>query len=277
MSDARVADLHPSRHVLEQFGVTEALKAMSGGTTGRCYRAGDVVLKPDQADDVAAWLAQLVEQVAPNPGFRLSHPIPSQSGKWTVEGWAAMSFMEGTHEGGRWVEMLRAGQALHRAIRQLPKPAFLDRRSDRWAVSDRAVWGEVEVDVPKELRAEIGSLTEMATAVESPSQVVHSDLCGNTLLHDGLPPAIIDFSPLFRPAEYAEAILISDAVTWESAPLKLAQDWTTSELHRQMLVRGSLFRLYAAAIAWPEMPDRLGIIAERHAPLSEWLRNWKRA
>lgn len=132
--------------------------------------------------------------------------------------------------------------------------------------------GRLEVKVPDELRGEVATLSSMIAPVDARSQVVHSDLCGNTLVHEHLPPAIIDFSALFRPAAYAEAILVSDAVIWESAPLSLVEDWTLGELERQMLIRACLFRLYTAAVGWPDMPEWLTIIQEHHAPLTEWLR-----
>lgn len=261
----------PDEHVLSQFGVSSPLQALAGGTTGGCYRAGDLVLKPEQDEDVIAWVALLAEQIGANPDFRLARPIRSRSGAWTVSGWSATNFVDGGHEHGRWGEILDAGRALHRAIEHLPRPAFLDGRTDRWFLGDRAVWAEIDVSIPDELRAQVERLSAMLEPVEIPDQVVHSDLCGNTLLHPVLPPAIIDFSPLFRPAEYAEAILISDAVIWESAPMSLAAGWTATPERRQMLIRGCLFRLHVAAIGWPDMPERLTIINDHHEPLTEWL------
>ena len=86
----------------------------------------------------------------------------------------------------------------------------------------------------------------------------------------GLPPAVLDFSPFFRPAEYAEAILVADAIIWEGAPADLV-----SALRRdtaaQMLVRASLFRLYTAAAGWPGRDQRLSTIAERHEPFTRLL------
>lgn len=271
-SDSLPVGHPPGRDVLEAFGITGVLVPLPGGTTGRCYRAGELVLKPDQDEQVVAWMAQLADTVTDGAGFRLTQPVVSRSGRWTVSGWAATPFMEGEHEHGRWSEMLRAGQALHFAVEHLPKPDFLDARTHRWAVGDRAAWGELEVKVPDELRGEVATLSSMIAPVDARSQVVHSDLCGNTLVHEHLPPAIIDFSALFRPAAYAEAILVSDAVIWESAPLSLVEDWTLGELERQMLIRACLFRLYTAAVGWPDMPEWLTIIQEHHAPLTEWLR-----
>ena len=260
----------PDCHVLEQFGVREPVP-IEGGSTGQCFRAGGVVLKPHQDEEAIGWLARLCEEVGSHSEFRLACPIRSRTGGWTVSGWAATTFVEGSHELGRWAEILGAGRALHRAIEHLSKPAFLDTRMDRWAVADRAVWGEVEIEIPDELREQIAALSGMLRAVDVPDQVVHCDLCGNTLFHDELPPAIIDFSEFFRPAEYAEGILISDAAIWESAPMELVKGWMTDEARRQMLIRACLFRLYVAALGRPYIPDRLRVIRDHHVPLTAWL------
>lgn len=264
----------PDVRVLRQFGVAGRPLPLSGGTTGRCYRVGDVVLKPDQDEELVACIDRVAAAAAaaPDARLRLPRPVAARSGGWTVSGWAALTFVEGRHEGGRWTEVLQAGRALHRAIERLPRPGYLDRRTDPWAAGDRAAWGEAAVPVPAELRGQVAALSEMLEPVRARCQVVHNDLCGNALFHDGLPPAIIDFSPSFRPPEYAEGILVSDAVLWESAPMGLVEGWQTTELRRQMLIRACLFRLYVAGVCWPDVPDRLTAIAERHAALTAWLR-----
>lgn len=47
-------------------------------------------------------------------------------------------------------------------------------------------------------------------------QIIHGDLCGNILFHDTLPPVVIDFPLDCRPREYAETILLADAIVWEN-------------------------------------------------------------
>jgi uncharacterized protein (TIGR02569 family) len=262
----------PDQHVLSEFGVTQDLIPIAGGSTGGCYRAGDLVLKPGQDEDVIGWIGGLAMAVTPNPEFRLAAPIKSRSGAWTVSGWSATTFVEGDHErGGRWAQVIEAARALHRAIEHIPRPPFLDRRTDPWYFADRAVWGEIEVAIPEQLGEQVGMLSAMLEPVDLASQVIHSDLCGNTLVHERLPLAVIDFSALYRPAQYAEAILISDAVIWESAPMNVAEQWATDGMRLQMLVRSCLFRLYVAAISWPDMPDRLTLISQHHAAMTEWL------
>jgi hypothetical protein len=48
--------------------------------------------------------------------------------------------------------------------------------------------------------------------------LIHGDLTGNVLFHDELPPAIIDFTPYWRPLEFQSAVVVADALVWEGAP-----------------------------------------------------------
>jgi hypothetical protein len=59
----------PDDRVLGEFGVTVDLVPLSGGTTGGCYRAGDLVLKPDQDEEVIRWIGEVAKAVTPNPGL----------------------------------------------------------------------------------------------------------------------------------------------------------------------------------------------------------------
>ena len=51
-------------------------------------------------------------------------------------------------------------------------------------------------------------------AVRLPAQLIHGDLGGNVLFAAGEPPAVIDFSPYWRPAGLALAVAAVDALTW---------------------------------------------------------------
>ncbi len=60
-------------------------------------------------------------------------------------------------------------------------------------------------------------------APRSVSQLIHGDLSGNVLFAAGLPPAIIDFSPYWRPVAYASAVVAVDGVLWFGAGEALLQ------------------------------------------------------
>jgi len=38
-----------------------------------------------------------------------------------------------------------------------------------------------------------------------------------------------------------------------------------------MLIRACLFRFYAAAVGWPDVPEPLTLIPEHHAALTHWI------
>jgi len=78
--------------------------------------------------------------------------------------------------------------------------------------------------------------------VRQPDQLIHADLAGNVLFADGMAPAVIDFSPLQRPAGWPLAIAAVDALQWQHArPEVLGQLADEPELG-QLLARALIFR-----------------------------------
>jgi hypothetical protein len=56
------------------------------------------------------------------------------------------------------------------------------------------------------------------------SQLVHGDLTHTVLVAPEAPPAVIDISPYWRPPQYAEGVVIADALCWHGAPLTVLED-----------------------------------------------------
>ena len=127
-------------------------------------------------------------------------------------------------------------------MHEIPRPRFLDGRSNEWAIGDRVAWGEIPCgDFPA-----VGHLPALAEAVRplaAPNQLIHGDLSGNVLFHDQLAPAIIDFSPYWRPAAYASAIVVADALLWEDADGQVLDLVSNIDNFGQFLVRALIFRL----------------------------------
>ena len=72
---------------------------------------------------------------------------------------------------------------------------------------------------------------------------MHGDAAGNTLLHERLPPAVIDLSLYARPVEWAVAVLAVDAIAFEGAPLDLLATIGDDPAFIELVARALLFRM----------------------------------
>jgi len=232
------------------------------------WSAGDVIFKPVDVDDLEelAWQAQIFSQI-PAAGFRLAQPRRAGDGSVCVDGWCATEYVTGTHEARRWPEIIVVGERFHAALRGIRRPSFLDQRSSRWAISDRVAWGEI----PASQFPHVRHLPELVSAlrpVAAPSQLIHGDLTGNVLFDSAQPPAIIDFSPNWRPTAYASAIVIADALVWEGADRQVLDAVADIGDFGQYLVRALIFRAVTDWIASQEEPAN---------PAAEDNDRWERA
>jgi uncharacterized protein (TIGR02569 family) len=227
--------------VVRQFGVEACAERMPGGQ-GTSWRAGALVLKPAGDEEEARWLAETltaVEQV----GYRLADPVPAADGRWVVEGWTAARWVAGdAGPVGHWPELLAAGRAFHSAVRHVPRPALLDRRSHWWAEADRSAWGETAPPAAPTLRGLRSRMLRFTRPVTDRPQLVHGDLSGNVLFSERLPPAVIDISPYWRPQLFAEAIVVADGLLWWGAGTELLSAAGRAG-EASWLARGLLFRL----------------------------------
>lgn len=225
------------------FGLSGEEQALPGGA-GTSVALGGVVLKPVDDPEEAAWAAELFSQVVED-GFRIARPLRAHDGAWVVDGWCAATWVEGqVGPAGRWDELLLAARALHDALRPVERPSFLQRRRHRWAHADRVAWQE-ELAVPlpavQPLLEEL--LGHLGRGHEEDPQLVHGDLAGNVLFAPGLAPAVIDFSPFWRPTSYAEAIAAVDGVLWLGTDEAVLQRVADEAGSVQPLVRALAFRL----------------------------------
>jgi hypothetical protein len=234
--------LAPPPAVLAAFGVEVEPRPLAEPT----WRAGDLVLKPDTHPELQAWLAT---EIAPalRRGFRLADPLPAQDGSWVVQGWSATRWVDGRSVPAtgpsveRWQQALEAGRAFHRAVAHVKRPGFFERLDSWWARADRRTWAESGPAEPVPQLAPTARVLESACRPLGGSQVVHGDLAGNVLLADGLPPAVIDVSPYWRPPALAEGVLVADALCWYGAEPTLLEDLDVSV---PAVARAMLFRLW---------------------------------
>ena len=243
----------PPPEVLVAFGVAGSRPVPLGGGQGTSWLAGDLVIKPaDAGPEELAWQAETFSRIRP-AGFRLARFRRAADGSLFAGGWCATEYLTGSHEARRWPEIIAAGERLHAALHGIARPAFIGRRSSRWAVSDRVAWGELPATQFRQVR----HLPELASArrpVTAASQLIHGDLTGNVLFDRSQPPAIIDFSPYWRPTGYASAIVIADALAWEGAGREVLDAVGHIGGFGQYLVRALIFRVVTDWIASQEDP-----------------------
>ena len=84
----------------------------------------------------------------------------------------------------------------------------------------------------------------------------------------GLPPAVIDVSPYYRPRSFADAVLVADAVAWDDAPLTFAERFlATGESRTELLARALVFRVVAAVELWGVESARVAAEVQAYHPL----------
>jgi prepilin-type processing-associated H-X9-DG protein len=109
--------------------------------------------------------------------------------------------------------------------------------------------------------------------VHLPAQLIHGDLGGNVLFADGEPPAVIDFSPYWRPAGLALAVAAVDAPMWDGAdPAILGQlavqaGYDPADFS-QLLARALVYRLVTEVIFRRGDPAGLDLAARAGRPLT---------
>ncbi|MEU0157164.1 TIGR02569 family protein [Micromonospora fulviviridis] len=201
----------------------------------------DLVFKPD-GGPLHEWLASALADVTPD-GFRVAKPVCTRDGAWVSHGWSATRWVEGSEPDysaiSTWRKIVAAGRAFHRAVAHLGRPDFLDTRQDWWARADKAVWGERDIRFRPEFAAVARRLQGALEPLGRP-QIVHGDLTNNVLFAPGLAPAVIDISPYWRPPEYAEGVVVADALCWHGAPTSL---WETVDVSVAAVARALLFRM----------------------------------
>ena len=248
--------MRPPAHVLAAFCAAAEPEPLDGGQ-GHAWRSGDLVLKPldwAMSPEELEWQGRVLGAVRED-GFRVSRLRQAKDGSALVDGWCAWEHVEGDHEERRWPEVIAVGERFHAALERFPRPALIDARTDHWAVGDRVAWGELPAASFGHVR-HVSRLVAALEPVDALSQLVHGDLTGNVLFAPGLPPAVIDFSPYWRPPAFASAVVVGDALAWEGAGESLLDAVEHIGSFPQFLLRALIYRIVVDALFRHGEPDR---------------------
>ncbi|MFF3029263.1 phosphotransferase [Microbacterium sp. NPDC057944] len=251
--------VRPSDRVCSAYGVVPTEAVNLPGGRGLAWRAGHIVLRPFEGGEENAWKAGVLARLQHTSEFRTPRPVRTRSGSWSEEGWEAWEWVPGTADESRVDDILRAARSFHSAISHLERPGFIDDSDDPWSRADRVAWGEEATPVNASVKRLVGAFLPVSAA----SQLVHGDLLGNVLFAQGQPPTIIDWAPYWRPARYADAIVIADAC-WHELPLTRMRALVDGIPEgRQLLLRALTFRIATLTLrgAWDAG------MRERHEPI----------
>ena len=277
--------MRPGPEVLASFGASADPVSLPGGR-GTAWRAGEVVLKPVGDPLVARWTADLYRDLDPldpldplaagrDPGFRVPRPLRAvaedgATGDWVAQdplagAWVAWQWLPGepaswSGVSPSWPSLIAASRAFHAALAGRPAPPWLGRDGSQWTVGDQVAWGErdpgsVLAAAPGPLAAQLRSLLAALRPVRLPAQLIHGDLGGNVLFAAGEPPAVIDFSPYWRPAGLALAIAAVDALTWSGADPAILDELAHQPDLDQLLARAHVGRLVTEVVSRRGDPD----------------------
>ncbi len=242
----------PPPAAIEAFGLAGTPVPLVGGR-GNAWRVGELVLRPvGDSEPPLDWQADVLGSIATSE-FRLSLPRQALDGAFASEGWCAWQFVEGVHEEGRWGEIITVGELFHEALAEVTEPDFIARRSDPWAIGDRVAWGDLPAE-PFMHVEHLANLVAVRRPLDSRRQLVHGDLTGNVLFAEELAPAIIDFSPFWRPPAYASAIVVADAFVWEGADELLIDAVAHIPHFPQFLVRALIMRAVVGRLFQEDEP-----------------------
>jgi uncharacterized protein (TIGR02569 family) len=283
--------MRPSPAVLASFGASAGVAPVPlPGGQGTAWRAGELVLKPAGDPRVARWTAGLYLSLSGDrdPGFRVPRPLCSAAGDWMAGDrdsgtWVAWQWLPGEPAdwAGRsplWPRLIATSRAFHAALAGRPAPPWLGTDGSQWTTGDQVAWGErdpgsVLADAPEPLAGQLRGLLAALRPVRLPAQLIHGDLSGNVLFADGEPPAVIDFSPYWRPAGLALAVAAVDALMWSGADpailgqLAIQAGYDPADFG-QLLARALVYRLVTEVVFRRGDPAGLGVAARAGQPVT---------
>jgi uncharacterized protein (TIGR02569 family) len=239
--------------VLAAFGVAGTEPVRLAGGQGTAWRAGQVVLKPADSLREGRWFAEVYDALS-GPGFRVPRPVRAVNGDWVAQGWTAWQRVAGAPAdwsgiSPRWSELIAVSRALHAALARVPLPGWWRATVENpWTTGDRVAWGERDPGpllgpAAGPIAGQLRRLLPALRPVSLPDQLLHADLAGNVLFADGAPPAVIDFSPLYRPAGLPLAIAAVDALMWKQARPEVLGQLAGEPEFDQLLAHALVYRL----------------------------------
>ncbi len=279
--------VEPPEHVLSTFGLDGSEPIALGPDWDGGWRVGEVVLSLVADHARAAWSAKVRENLFVE-GMRLARPFRATDGRYVVSGWRADTYIAGAPE-PRYDEIVSLANRLHAVTSKLDRPRFLLASPvapftdvDIFGFADRAAWEEHPLTVARKMGALVDlspdaehsvelvkEFAALRTPVTAEPQLVHGDLFGTVLFAGTAAPGITDITPYWRPATWAAAVAVIDALAWGGADDELIVRWRELPEWSQMALRALIFRLAVHALH-PRSTSEAFPGLQRAAELVRW-------
>jgi uncharacterized protein (TIGR02569 family) len=176
-----------------------------------------------------------------------------------------------------WPRLIAASRAFHAALAGRPAPSWLGHDGSPWTVADQVAWGDRDpgrilgsvLQRGQVLRGQVRAVLAALRPVRLEAQLIHGDLGGNVLFAEGEPPAVIDFSPYWRPAGLALAVAAVDALLWSGAAPAILDELAGQPELDQLLARALVYRLVTEMIFRRDDGSGLEAVARASQPVTD--------
>ena len=228
--------------VAKIFGSNEMPVLLLGGQ-GSAYRSGNIILKPTNDKVESEELANLVSSVVSSRELRIPRPIKSINNNWIEENYVAWEFLEGKEIGLRYEQKIQICEEFSQIFKNIGKPSFIELRNDPWSIADRVTWEEKNKQYDARFQKMINQIKSKLKPIRLNSQIIHGDIARNIIFSKEYAPGVIDLTIYWRPKDYAKALLIVDAITWENTDTNIYKFVKDLPEINQLLLRAGLRRL----------------------------------
>jgi len=142
---------------------------------------------------------------------------------------------------------------------------------DPWTMGDRIAWGEAPLDLDPRILVLCEPLMRALRLKPGTPGLCHCDLAGNTLLHEGSAPGLIDLCLYWRPPDFALAVAAVDFLDWYGAtPAMVTAEFGRSREAFEHLARAQVYRLatyQGLALEEEDLTSKLQV----HEPGVRWV------
>ncbi|MBN2795760.1 MAG: hypothetical protein JXR88_10165 [Clostridia bacterium] len=253
------------KEILEAFHIQDDGQHLEGGQN-QSIRFGHVVLKPVEDEVYYNTISEIFNSLDSNR-YRISKHMLSKYGQYAYKGYGATWFEPGFEVDDRLEEKLLVSHALHESSKntstnQLPKG------KDPWSKAHTLLWNKERLKAVNEQNIFVNQLLDQLPDYNETHQLIHSDLGGNILFHQDLPPLVIDFSPAEAPKSFADAVLVCDSIAWGNQSIESLKLLRSNINYRESILYAVAFRV--ATIACFEKHDMARLEIEWQAYKNIW-------